>query len=262
MARIRCRAHCLGGERRRQGVVAPLSLGHGFAAVSDGGADATPRLRTGGETELLLIDLGGGRNRLGGSTLAQVYSRFGNQAPDADSVPALKNFFQAIQELSKEKLLLAYHDRSDGGLFATVCEMAFAGRCGVTINLDMLVFDQGDDLDGSSARTRAARGARPRLPRGRRVRRELGRCCRSARPPHPGDGPARSFALETILSSVTHPRDERVHAQCRRVSRKRRNLHARGPNQLPHAAAARQTGVRAGGIRPRARFERSGPSFQ
>ena len=132
-------------------VIAPLSLVvTAFAAVTDARATLTPRLRTdAGDTELLLLDLGGGRNRLGGSILAQVYSRFGNAAPDVDSAVALKNFFNAIQKLSKENLLLAYHDRSDGGLFATVCEMAFAGRCGVTVNLDALVFDQWtDNVDG------------------------------------------------------------------------------------------------------------------
>ena len=132
-------------------VVAPLSLVvTAFAPISDARATLTPRLRTdAGETELLLIDLGGGKNRLGGSIMAQVYSRFGNTAPDVDSAVVLKNFFLAIQELSKENLLLAYHDRSDGGLFAVVCEMAFAGHCGVTVNLDALVFDQWtDDVDG------------------------------------------------------------------------------------------------------------------
>ena len=132
-------------------VVAPLSLiVTAFAAVQDARATLTPRLRTdAGETELLLVDLGGGRNRLGGSILAQVFSRFGNTAPDLDSAVLLKNFFSAIQMLSKENLLLSYHDRSDGGLFATVCEMAFAGRCGATVNLDVLVFDRwSDDVDG------------------------------------------------------------------------------------------------------------------
>jgi len=132
-------------------VIAPLSLVvTAFAAVQDARATLTPRLRTdAGETELLLIDLGGGRNRLGGSILAQVYSRFGNAAPDVDSPVLLKSFFGVIQELNAKNLLLAYHDRSDGGLFATVCEMAFAGRCGVSINLDGLVFDQwSDDVDG------------------------------------------------------------------------------------------------------------------
>ena len=132
-------------------VVAPLSLVvSAFAAVQDARATLTPRLRTdAGDTELLLIDLGGGKNRLGGSILAQVYSRFGNVSPDVDCAPHLKSFFESIQKLSSENLLLAYHDRSDGGLFATVCEMAFAGRCGVTVSLDELVFDRGsDDVDG------------------------------------------------------------------------------------------------------------------
>ncbi len=132
-------------------VVAPLSLVvSAFAAVQDARATLTPRLRTdAGDTELLLIDLGAGKNRLGGSILAQVFSRFGDTAPDVDSAVLLKGFFDAIQNLNGQKLILAYHDRSDGGLFATVCEMAFAGRCGVTVSLDELVFDRwSDDVDG------------------------------------------------------------------------------------------------------------------
>jgi phosphoribosylformylglycinamidine synthase len=132
-------------------VVAPLSLiVSAFAAVRDARATLTPRLRTdAGDTELLLVDLGAGRNRLGGSILAQVYSRFGDTAPDVDSAALLKGFFESIQKLGLERLVLAYHDRSDGGLFATVCEMAFAGRCGVSVNLDALVFDRwSDDVDG------------------------------------------------------------------------------------------------------------------
>jgi phosphoribosylformylglycinamidine synthase len=132
-------------------VVAPLSLiVTAFAAVTDARTTLTPRLRTdAGETELLLIDLGGGRNRLGGSILAQVYSRFGNAAPDVDSAVLLKGFFSTVQKLSEQNLLLAYHDRSDGGLFATICEMAFAGHCGVSLNLDALMFEpSGDEVDG------------------------------------------------------------------------------------------------------------------
>ncbi len=132
-------------------VVAPLSLVvTAFAAITDARATLTPRLRTdAGDTELLLIDLGNGRNRLGGSILAQVYSGFGNTCPDVDSALHLKDFFAAMQKLNAENLVLAFHDRSDGGLFATMCEMAFAGRCGVTVDLDVLVFDQGaDDVDG------------------------------------------------------------------------------------------------------------------
>jgi len=132
-------------------VVAPLSLiVTAFAAVTDARATLTPRLRTdAGETELLLVDLGNGKHRLGGSILAQVYSRFGNVAPDVDSAVLLKEFFSTVQKLSEQNLLLAYHDRSDGGLFATVCEMAFAGHCGVSLNLDALMFEpSGDEVDG------------------------------------------------------------------------------------------------------------------
>jgi phosphoribosylformylglycinamidine synthase len=128
-------------------IVAPLSLVvSAFAPMEDARATLTPQLRTDcGDTELILVDLGQGRNRLGGSILAQVFSQLGNEAPDAD--PRLvKSFFGAIQEL--RPLLLAYHDRSDGGLFITVCEMAFAGHCGVTLNLDAIAFDPAaEDVD-------------------------------------------------------------------------------------------------------------------
>jgi phosphoribosylformylglycinamidine synthase len=129
-------------------VVSPLSLiVSAFAPVSDARATLTPQLRTDcGDTELLLIDLGRRKNRLGGSILAQVFSQLGDECPDVDDPSALKGFFAAIQELSP--LLLAYHDRSDGGLFATVCEMAFAGHCGVTLNLDAIAFDPAaEDVD-------------------------------------------------------------------------------------------------------------------
>jgi phosphoribosylformylglycinamidine synthase len=131
-------------------VVAPLSLVvSAFAPVEDARATLTPRLRTDcGDTELLLIDLGRGRNRLGGSILAQVYGRFGDRCPDADDPLLVKRFFAAIQALAAEGLLLAYHDRSDGGLFAAACEMAFAGHCGVTLSLDAIAFDAAaDDVD-------------------------------------------------------------------------------------------------------------------
>jgi phosphoribosylformylglycinamidine synthase len=128
-------------------VVSPLSLVvSAFAPMEDARATLTPQLRTDcGETELVLIDLGEGRNRLGGSILAQVFSQLGDRAPDADA-RLVKAFFEAIQRLRPH--LLAYHDRSDGGLFAAVCEMAFAGHCGVTLNLDALTFDAAaDDVD-------------------------------------------------------------------------------------------------------------------
>jgi phosphoribosylformylglycinamidine synthase len=129
-------------------VVAPLSLCvSAFAPVEDARRTLTPRLRTdAGETELVLVDLGRGRNRLGGSILAQVHLQLGNEAPDLDDPALLKGFFAAIQELNGD--LLAYHDRSDGGLFAAACEMAFAGRTGVTLNLDAIAFDAAaDDVD-------------------------------------------------------------------------------------------------------------------
>jgi phosphoribosylformylglycinamidine synthase len=132
-------------------VVAPVSLiVSAFAPVEDVRGTLTPRLRTdAGESELVLVDLGQGRNRLGGSILAQVHGRFGAQVPDLDAPARLKGFFGAVQKLAGEGLLLAYHDRSDGGLFATVCEMAFAGRCGVTLNLDAFAYDSlTEDVDG------------------------------------------------------------------------------------------------------------------
>jgi phosphoribosylformylglycinamidine synthase len=129
-------------------IVSPLSLiVSAFAPVEDARDTLTPQLRTdAGDTELVLIDLGRGKNRLGGSILAQTYGMLGEHAPDLDDPALLKGFFGAVQDL--RPLILAYHDRSDGGLFATVCEMAFAGHCGVTLNVDALTFDAaGDDVD-------------------------------------------------------------------------------------------------------------------
>jgi phosphoribosylformylglycinamidine synthase len=126
------------GEQRE--VTAPLSLIiSAFAPVLDVRKTLTPQLRSDqGETDLILIDLGKGQNRLGGSALAQVYKQVGNEAPDVDDARVLKLFFAVIQALNELGFLLAYHDRSDGGLFATICEMAFAGRTGVRIELDDL----------------------------------------------------------------------------------------------------------------------------
>lgn len=123
------------GERRE--VTAPLSLIiSAFAPVVDARATLTPQLRSDlGDTDLILIDLGRGRNRLGGSCLAQVYGQLGELGPDLDEPDLLKRFFSAIQELQAEGLILAYHDRSDGGLVTTLCEMAFAGRCGLDVDL-------------------------------------------------------------------------------------------------------------------------------
>ncbi|HWM29287.1 MAG TPA: phosphoribosylformylglycinamidine synthase [Woeseiaceae bacterium] len=117
--------------------VAPVSLiVSAFAPVSDVRRHLTPELRrTGAPTSLLLLDLGAGANRLGGSCLAQVFDRYGGTHPDLDVARTLAGFFAAMQELSRRSLILAYHDRSDGGLLATVAEMMFAGRLGATLKL-------------------------------------------------------------------------------------------------------------------------------
>jgi phosphoribosylformylglycinamidine synthase len=86
-------------------------------------------------SKLLLIDLGEGRNRMGGSALAQVYNLTGGESPDAPKPSVLRAFFQEVQALNRSGKLRAYHDRSDGGLFVTLAEMAFAGRCGLEIVL-------------------------------------------------------------------------------------------------------------------------------
>ena len=125
-------------DGRPREMTAPLSLiVSAFATVRDAGRTLRPQLRVDmGDTDLILIDLGEGRNRLGASCLAQVYGQVGNHAPDLNDPELLKRFFAAVQELNREGLILAYHDRSDGGLFVTLCEMAFAGRCGLEVDLD------------------------------------------------------------------------------------------------------------------------------
>jgi phosphoribosylformylglycinamidine synthase len=125
------------GERARR-MIAPLSLIiSAFAPVRDVRRTLTPQLRTDlGPTRLLLIDLGLGRDRLGGSSLAQVYGSLGSTAPDCDDPQLLAGFFAAIGELRGSGKIVAYHDRSDGGLFATLSEMAFAGHCGIEVELD------------------------------------------------------------------------------------------------------------------------------
>ncbi len=122
------------GTQRR--MTAPVSLiVSAFSPVADVRKTLTPQLRRDAETVLLLVDLGRGKNRLGGSILAQVYSQTGDTPPDVDHAGDLKAFWNAIQELGREEKLLAYHDRSDGGLLATVVEMAFAGHTGATLDL-------------------------------------------------------------------------------------------------------------------------------
>ncbi|KAL2369958.1 phosphoribosylformylglycinamidine synthase [Blastomyces gilchristii SLH14081] len=121
-------------------VTAPLSVViSAFAPVGDIRKTWTPALRRReevGETVLLFVDLSFGRKALGGSSLAQVFGQVGNQCPDVHEVQLLKDFFDAIQQLQERGIVLAYHDRSDGGLFTTLAEMMFAGRCGLHIMLD------------------------------------------------------------------------------------------------------------------------------
>lgn len=122
---------------------APMSLViSAFAPVHNIRKTLTPQLILDqGDTDLILIDLGKGCHALGGSALAQVYCQIGDVPPDVDNPQALKYFFQAIQELNQHGLLLAYHDRSDGGMVATFCEMAFASHCGINIHLNPLCLD-------------------------------------------------------------------------------------------------------------------------
>ena len=117
-------------------VVAPVSLVvSAFAPVEDVRRTLTPQLLADAGTCLLLIDLGQGRNRLGASVLAQAFCRPGGCPPDLDEPARLAALFAGVQALRAQDLLLAYHDRSDGGLFVTLCEMAFAGRAGLDIRL-------------------------------------------------------------------------------------------------------------------------------
>ncbi|MEN2470821.1 phosphoribosylformylglycinamidine synthase [Burkholderia sp. GS2Y] len=137
-------------------VVSPVSLIiSAFAPVEDVRRHLTPQLRRvadAGDSVLIAIDLGRGKNRMGGSIFAQVTQQVGDTTPDVDDAEDLKRFFNAIQSLNAQDKLLAYHDRSDGGLWATVCEMAFAGHAGVSLNVDMLTLDPNHESDYGDAK--------------------------------------------------------------------------------------------------------------
>ncbi len=133
-----------------QGLTEPTAISAEVTAASVAMSSAGPS-----NTDLILIDLGRGQNRLGASILAQVTQQTGNLTPDLDGergIADLKGFFSAIQALRSQGLLLAYHDRSDGGLLATVCEMAFAGHMGVTLNMDLLTLDPVHESDYGDAK--------------------------------------------------------------------------------------------------------------
>ncbi len=137
------------GETEEKSVTSPLTLAvTGFAPVTDAMRTLTPQINLEqDESDLILIDLGGGRNRLGGSALAQVYGQVGDDCPDLDDPEDLKAFFAVIQGLNAEGQLLAYHDRSDGGLLVTLLEMAFAAHAGLEIKLDWLVDEAVEAVD-------------------------------------------------------------------------------------------------------------------
>ena len=132
------------GEEKKS-VVSPLSLIiSAFAPVEDVRKTVTPELKNVEDSVLLLVDLGNGKARMGGSAFGQVYNNMTGDAPDLDDTGRLKAFYNVIQQLVAEDKLLAYHDRSDGGLFATLVEMAFAARCGLNVDLTSLVANQAD----------------------------------------------------------------------------------------------------------------------
>ena len=141
-------------------VTAPVSLiVTAFASVADVRGTLTPQLQAieaaaggavCGDTTLVLVDLGNGRQRMAGSMLAQVLGQFGDEVPDLDDAQQLKQLVSAINALRARGRILAYHDRSDGGLWAAVCEMAFAGHLGVSLNVDILV-TEGDGISDSRA---------------------------------------------------------------------------------------------------------------
>ncbi|MDB5819671.1 MAG: phosphoribosylformylglycinamidine synthase, partial [Rhizobacter sp.] len=139
-----------GGTGESKQVTAPVSLVvTAFATLADVRGAFTPQLNTDtADTTLILIDLGQGRKRLGASVLSQVIGQTGNSVPDLDDAAQLKALVAAVNQLRGEGRILAYHDRSDGGLWATVCEMAFAGHVGVSLNVDMLLVE-GDGITDS-----------------------------------------------------------------------------------------------------------------
>ena len=137
--------------RRARKVTSPVSLiVSAFATLADVRGTLTPQLEAAQDTTLVLIDLGKGRRRMGGSILAQVLDQVGDQVPDLDDPQDLVRLVAAVNELRAQGRILAYHDRSDGGLFAAACEMAFAGHVGVALNVDLLV-TEGDGISDSRA---------------------------------------------------------------------------------------------------------------
>lgn len=131
-------------EKGKHNVTAPISVViSAFAPVSDARKTLTPMLLQ-KKSRLLLVDLSHGKNRMGASIAAQVFSELGNSAPDVESAKELRAFFETVQKLNRDGKLLAYHDKSDGGLFVAALEMAFAGHTGVSLDLSAL---SGTDVE-------------------------------------------------------------------------------------------------------------------
>jgi phosphoribosylformylglycinamidine synthase len=132
-------------------VTSPVSLiVTAFVSLDDVRGNLTPQLQSTSDSSLVLIDLGKGQKRMGASMLAQILDQAGGATPDLDDPQDLLHLVHAINDLRQQGLLLAYHDKSDGGLWATVCEMAFAGQVGVDLNIDLLV-TEGDGVSDSRA---------------------------------------------------------------------------------------------------------------
>ncbi len=210
-------------------VTAPLSLiVSAFAPVTDVRLAVTPEIRRDeSASQLVLVDLGRGRNRLGASALAQVYKQVGDSAPDLDDPALIGGFFAAVQRCIADGLLLAYHDRSDGGLFVTLCEMAFAGRAALDVDIAALGADalaalfseelgavlQVRDADLAAVQAHfAAAGlggvrARARAPRARRRRVHPQRRSRGVprirAPRCTAPGPSSAFACRRCATTPT-----------------------------------------------------------
>jgi phosphoribosylformylglycinamidine synthase len=254
-------------DGENKAVVSPVSLiVSGFAPVTDVRRTLTPQLRTDlGDTALILVDLGRGKNRMGASSLAQVTQQLGDDTPDVDSPQDLKAFFAAIQQLNNEGKLLAYHDRSDGGLYATLVEMAFAGRAGVTVNLDILTMEGEHAADQGDAKNWAGQVAERRNEMTLRAlfSEELGAVIQVRSEREDGRDERAAFLrpgrLQPHHRQDQRARRDRVHA--RRQSHLQRAPQRTAPpverDQLAHRAPARQPGLRRPGIRSPAGRNRS-----
>ncbi|CAG0906040.1 unnamed protein product, partial [Darwinula stevensoni] len=167
-------------QSEEKSVVSPVSLiVTAFAPVEDVRQTVTPELKAlDQETVVLFIDLAKGKKRLGGSIAAQVVNQYGDQVPDVEDPVLLKNAFAALRQLKDEQLVLAYHDKSDGGLWATLCEMSFASHTGISLQVDNLLIDSVDQMGIDDAKnwTEQVSGTRPERIMRALFNEELGMC--------------------------------------------------------------------------------------